>query len=219
MLGTMTRITTAYENAGRANLHLTREEQLVRNAQNGDVPAFNELVLAYQGLAYHVAYRVLADGEAAADATQEAFLLAYKHIRSYRGGSFKAWLMRIVTNSCYSQLRNKQRKPAISLDSAAVEADKQPARIQARDESPEDYAERQELNRTLQQGLKTLPNDQRIALVLSDVEGLSYKEIAEMTGANMGTVKSRLARGRALLRDYLLGQESVLPGQYGRANL
>ncbi|MGE5138215.1 MAG: sigma-70 family RNA polymerase sigma factor [Rudaea sp.] len=218
MLVTMTHISSAQEKAGHVSVHLTREEQLVRNAQNGDVWAFNELVRAYQSLAYHIAYRVLADGEVAADATQEAFILAYKHIGAFRGGSFKAWLLRIVTNSCYSQLRTKQRKPVVSLDSA-VEPDKQRGRLQARDESPEDYAERRELNATIQQGLKTLPNDQRMTLVLSDIEGLSYKEIAVMTGTNMGTVKSRLARARALLRDYLLAQESVLPGANRRAGL
>ncbi|HFD39213.1 MAG TPA: sigma-70 family RNA polymerase sigma factor, partial [Anaerolineae bacterium] len=92
------------------------EQSLIASAQKGDVRAFNQLVLLYQSLAYNVAYRILDDAEAAADATQDAFFSAYRAMSRFRGGSFRAWLLRIVTNACYDQLRRKKRRPTQSLD-------------------------------------------------------------------------------------------------------
>jgi RNA polymerase sigma-70 factor (ECF subfamily) len=164
-------------------------------------------------MAYNVAYRVLSDPDAAADATQDAFLSAYKAMREFRGGSFKAWLLRIVTNACYDQLRVKQRRPTNSLDDLAVEADHS-SYLHDPAERPDEFVERQELNRTLQGGISTLPAEQRVILVLSDVQGLSYQEIAQVTGLSLGTVKSRLSRARAKLRDYLMAQRELLPARY-----
>lgn len=189
------------------------EQALIDSARKGDARAFNQLVLLYQRMAYNVAYRILSDADAASDATQDAFLKAFKAMRRFRGGSFKAWLLRIVTNACYDQLRRKQRRPASSLDDLPVEADHSyymhdPA------ERPDEFVERQELSDTIQAGISTLPVEQRTVLVLSDVQGLSYKEIAEVTGLSLGTVKSRLSRGRARVRDYLMEQRELLPTQY-----
>src|SRR3990172_9000709 len=91
------------------------EAALIADARRGDVEAFNHLVLAHQSKAFNLAYRITGDGESAADATQEAFLSAYRSLRSYRGGSFRAWLLRIVTNACYDELRRRKRRPATSL--------------------------------------------------------------------------------------------------------
>ncbi len=188
---------------------------MIQAAQRGDVPSFNQLVRAYQNLVYHVAYRVLGDSEAASDATQDAFISAYKNIKSFRGGSFKAWLLRIVTNACYDQLRAKQRKPTASLDALLVDPDNPaPGLGEANDESPENFAERQELSSWIEKGLQTLPPDQRVTLVLSDVQGFAYDEIAQATQSNVGTVKSRLSRARAHLREFLLAQEELLPASY-----
>ena len=189
------------------------EQALIDSARKGDARAFNQLVLLYQRMAYNVAYRILSDPDAASDATQDAFLKAFKAMRKFRGGSFKAWLLRIVTNACYDQLRRKQRRPASSLDDLPVEADHSrymhdPA------ERPDEFVERQELSDTIQAGISTLPAEQRTVLVLSDVQGLSYREIAEVTGLSLGTVKSRLSRGRARVRDYLMEQRELLPSQY-----
>ena len=189
------------------------EQALIDSARNGDARAFNQLVLLYQRMAYNVAYRILGDPDAASDATQDAFLKAFKAMRRFRGGSFKAWLLRIVTNACYDQLRRKQRRPASSLDDLPVEADHSyymhdPA------ERPDEFVERQELSDTIQAAISTLPAEQRTVLVLSDVQGLSYKEVAEVTGLSLGTVKSRLSRGRARVRDYLMEQRELLPSQY-----
>lgn len=189
------------------------EQRLIAQAQRGDLHAFNQLVLAYQSMLYNVAYRILGDADAAADATQDAFVSAYKAIARFRGGSFKAWLLRIVTNACYDQLRVKQRRPADSLDDMLVEPEHD-ATLRDDSESPEDFVLRQELGAAIQRGLSTLPPDQRITLVLSDIEGLSYDEIAEVTRVSLGTVKSRLSRARSKLRDYLLHNGELLPAAY-----
>lgn len=191
------------------------EQGFIKSAQKGDVAAFNQLMRAYQTLVYRTAYRVLGDPAAAEDATQDAFLSAFKHLRGFRGGSFKAWLLRIVTNACYDQLRVKQRRPTASLDALLVNPDNPaPGVERAAAESPQEFAERQELGAAIQRGLARLPADQRATLVLADIEGLSYEEVAAATGTNVGTVKSRLSRARAHLRDFLLAQQELLPTRY-----
>jgi len=188
------------------------ESALTAAAQQGDREAFNQLVVHYQSLAYNVAYRVLGDGDAAADATQDAFISAYRAIGRFRGGSFKAWVMRIVTNACYDQLRVKQRRPTTSLD-ADPELEYHEWNIDP-GERPEAYVVRQELGQIIQLGLETLPADQRTCVVLSDIQGLSYEEIAQAMNSSLGTVKSRLNRGRRKLRDYLTQHVELLPARY-----
>ena len=192
----------------------TDEQALIAAAQRGDLDAFNQLVIHYQRLAYYVAYRIVSDADAAADATQDAFLRAYRAIGQYRGGSFKAWISRIVTNTCYDQLRVKKRRPTASLEALLVSDPAPGPSFIDQAESPEAYAERQELGQVIQAGINTLPPDQRVALTLCDVSGMSYREIAEVTRVSLGTVKSRINRGRAKLRDYLLAQQELLPAQY-----
>ncbi len=189
------------------------EVQAIQAAQEGDLPAFNRLVMAYQGMAYNVAYRIVGDADAAADACQEAFISAFQAIKKFRGGSFKSWILRIVTNACYDHLRYRGRRPADSLEEVAENPQHAP-KLVSNHEHPEEYALRQELNEVIQLGIETLPADQRVALVLSDVQGFSYQEIADITGVSLGTVKSRLSRARARLRDYLVAQQELLPAQY-----
>ncbi len=210
----------ALESSRSRTRQLSNEVQLLAAARAGDVRAFNQLVQAYQGIAYRTAYRVLGDGEAASDATQDAFISAYKHLDALRGESFKAWLLRIVTNACYDQLRAKKRAPVSSLDALLIQNDEPPPGLdRTAPDSPQELAERRELNDLIQKGLQTLPAEQRVTCILADIEELSYEEIAQITGTNMGTVKSRLARGRALLRTFLLAQEQVLPRAYRRAEI
>ena len=165
-----------------------------------------------------MAYRILSDPDATEDATQDAFLRAYRAIDQYRGGSFKAWLMRIVTNICYDYLRAKQRHPTTSLEALLVVDSAPGPAMTHKAESPEAYAERRELGQAIQTGISALPPDQRIALTLRDVAGMSYQEIAKSTRSSLGTVKSRISRGRAKLRDYLLAQQELLPAQYRLEN-
>lgn len=192
------------------------EQTLIAAAQRGNMDAFNELVLAYQDRVYNLAYRIMGDPASASDATQEAFISAYQNIKSFRGkypSSFKSWLMRIVTNACYDELRRRKRQPVTALEDFEVDEEANPALI-SETEGPEEYAERDAMARTLEAGIQTLPRDQRVTLVLADVQGYSYEEIAEVTDAPLGTVKSRLARARGKLRDYLREQAELLPAQY-----
>jgi len=189
------------------------EAALIAAAQAGDLPAFNQLILHYQGLAYNVAYRIMGDPDSAADATQDGFIKAFKKLGQYRGGSFKAWLLRIITNTCYDVLRARKRRPTSSLEREDEDPDYD-SRLLDNAERPEAYVLRQELAGLLQTAIARLPPDQRTALILADIEGLDYQEIAEATGAALGTVKSRLSRARARLRDILLAQKELLPARY-----
>jgi len=189
------------------------EKALIDAARRGDVGSFNQLVLSYQSMVYNLAYRILGDQDAAADATQDSFISAFKGIGKFRGGSFKSWLMRIVTNACYDQLRVKQRRPTESLDDMAVEPEYD-ANLADHAEGPEAYVLRQELGAVIQHGLSVLPSDQKVVLVLSDIEGMSYQEIAHVVGISLGTVKSRLSRARAKMRDYLVQNGELLPALY-----
>ncbi len=193
------------------------EIALVSAAKTGDLPAFNQLVLNYQSLAYNVAYRIVGDQDTASDATQDAFIKAYKALNGFRGQSFKPWLLRIVTNTCYDHLRAKKRKPTSNLDDALVNPE-HTWRLLDPGESPQAHAERIELGRVLQKAIDQLPPDQRTVVILSDIQGLSYEEIAEATDASLGTVKSRLSRARAKLRDYLQQEEELLPPRYRLRN-
>ncbi len=190
------------------------EQALLAAAQRGDLPAFNQIILHYQGLAYNVAYRILDDADAAADATQESFIKAFQRLGQYRGGSFKAWLLRIITNTCYDALRARRRRPTSSLETDEDEDADHDVRWLDRAEQPDAYVMRQELAGVIQAAIQQLPPDQRITLILSDIEGLDYQEIAEATHTALGTVKSRLSRARARLRDLLLAHRELLPSQY-----
>ena len=192
---------------------LPDEPQLISASQAGDLQAFNMLVEHYQNRLYALAYRMLGDPEAAADATQDAFLAAYRNIRRYRGGSFIAWLLRIATNACYDQLRTRKRRPQISLDAVEPDADEAPRQFTDSGESPDERILRDELAREIERRLQELPDDQRLAVILSDIQGYSYDEIAAATGWPLGTVKSRLSRGRTHLRDALRAGE-LLPAYY-----
>jgi len=194
------------------------EPALIRDAQRGDLDSFNRLVLEYQSPVYNLAYRIMGDGDSASDATQEAFISAYKNIRSYRGGSFKSWLMRIVTNACYDELRRRKRRPASSLDALAVvetgpDAEGE-AQLVSETESPESHAERVELAEAIQNCLDHLPDDQRLAIVMCDVQGMDYSEVAAATRVALGTVKSRIARARAKLRDCFRHHRELLPAAF-----
>jgi len=189
------------------------EAALIQAAQAGDLNAFNSLVQTYQDMLFNQAYRVMGEPEYAADATQEAFISAYKKLRSYRGGSFRAWLLRIVTNACYDELRRRQRRPTTSLEPLDDGGDEieSPQWLADPGETPEDSLERAELSWAIQRCLNDLPSDFRSVVVLVDVQGLDYAEAAQTIGKPVGTIKSRLARARTRLRDCLRGFGELLP--------
>jgi RNA polymerase sigma factor (sigma-70 family) len=191
------------------------ETALIRQAQRGDLDSFNRLVLAYQTQVYNLAYRILGETDAAGDATQEAFLSAFRNLRGYRGGSFRGWLLRIVTNACYDELRRRKRRPQTSLDAMTEEEgdpiDRAEGQLTSRQELPEPAAERADLTRAIQDCLERLPVEFRVAVVLADVQGYDYGEIAAALRKPLGTVKSRLARGRLRMRECLERFRELLP--------
>jgi len=195
------------------------EPALIDAAQRGELDAFNRLVLQYQELAFNVALRVMGEEAAAADATQEAFISAYRSLRGYRGGSFRSWLLRIVTNACYDELRRRKRRPAVSLE-ALIEDSEVEGSIGSTNpaDNPETAAQRHELIDAIQDCLKGLAPEFRIVAVLVDVQGLDYDEAAQSIGKPLGTVKSRLARARAKLRDCLKAYGELLPAEFRLQN-
>jgi RNA polymerase sigma-70 factor (ECF subfamily) len=192
------------------------ESYLIQSARQGDLDAFNRLVLAYQDMVYSHTYRMLGEPAPAEDAAQEAFISAYRNLPGYRGGSFKAWLMRIATNACYDELRRRKRRPTTPLEPMDNEDEEIETPRWAADpgETPEDAAQRQELNQALQRCLADLPNEFRSAVLLVDVHGMDYAEAAQASGAPVGTMKSRLARARLRMRECLKDYWELLPASF-----
>lgn len=153
---------------------------------------------------------MLHDPQAAEDAAQDTFLSAYRRFHDFRGENPRAWVLRIATNVCYDALRRAGRRPTVSLEPPDRET-AVPLDLPDPGRGPEDAALASERERVLGTLLMELAPDHRSVLILSDVHGLSYEEIAEATGTSMGTVKSRLSRARARMRDLLQGERELFP--------
>ncbi|MBZ0295486.1 MAG: sigma-70 family RNA polymerase sigma factor [Anaerolineae bacterium] len=190
------------------------EQQLIQRARRGDVQSFNELVLIYQDQLYSLAYRIMGDSASAADAAQDALITAFKRLNTYRGGNFRSWLIRITTNTCYDELRRRQRRPADSLEEIpGAEYDDGPP-IPDDSPTPEEVAQDSELSSVIEDCINALGTDQRTVLILSDIQGMGYQEIADVVNANLGTVKSRLSRARVAVRDCLQAFQELLPPEF-----
>ena len=191
------------------------EAELIQLAKTGDLTAFNRLIAENQTRLFNTAFRIMGDSSDAADATQEALISAFRKLHSYRGGSFKAWLSRIVTNACYDELRRRKRRPAVSMDelgSETIQPDETAdGFLPSGQEGPEAAAMRGELADAIQDCLDDLPDEFRVVAVLADVQGYGYQEVAQVVGKPLGTIKSRLARARARLRDCLQAYRELLP--------
>ena len=190
---------------------MDNEPQLIGEAQQGDLRAFNSLVERYQGQVYNLALRMLGDGDLAADAAQETFISAYRAMKGFRGGNFRSWLLRIATNACRDLMRAAKARRSISLDALELTPESAPL---SREESPEGYAIRRELGQAIQRGLDALSHHHRLAVVLIDIQGFTYQEAGRIMGCSEGTVKSRLSRARAELRESLQQQVELLPDQF-----
>jgi len=183
------------------------EEELVKCSKGGDLDCFNQLVERYQRQVYNLCLRMLGNTHDAEDVTQGAFISAFKGIGRFKGGNFKAWLFRIAANACRDQLRLLRRRPASSLDALPLDLELEDRRAI----SPEQYAINQELGEEIRRALASLPADQRLAVILRDIMGLDYEEIAQATASSLGTVKSRISRGRARLREHLKKHMELFP--------
>lgn len=192
------------------------ENALISDAQSGDLDAFNTLILHYQDSVYNVALRIMGDEFFAADAAQEAFISAFKSIASFRGGSFKGWLMRIVTNACYDELRRKKRRPTTPLEPETEDGEEMasPRWLADPNMTPSQQAEADELEHAIQHCIENLPLEFKTVVVMTDLQGLDYAEVAQAVRVPLGTVKSRLARARLRLRECLRSFEELLPANY-----
>ena len=177
------------------------DEDLVRDHLRGDRSAFTTLVERHQGRVYNLAFRMLGRPEDAADATQDVFLTCLRKLQGFRGSSaFTTWLHRVAVNVCYDVLRRRAREQPVRSEHEATEPP--PAA---------DHAEASAAAVDVQRALLLVPEDFRAALILHDVQGLPYEEVAESLGIAVGTVKSRLHRGRVQLARALRGEPADAP--------
>jgi len=188
------------------NLFDTQERRWIELAQKNDLDAFNHLVLSYQDVAFNFASWMLNDDTLAEDIVQAAFLTAYCQIRNFRGGSFRAWLLKIIRNSCIDEIRRRIRHPWIPLEPMNADAE---ALVNAdwlvdRGPSPEELVIKHEDWRKVERSIQQLTIPFREVLILIDIEAYNYQEAATVLNVPLGTIKSRLARARACLRALLV---------------
>ena len=192
---------------------MTREEEsrIVQKVLRGDVNAFEKLVLEYEKSVYNIALRMTGNSEDASDMTQEAFIKAYNSLQSFRGDSkFSVWLYRIATNVCLDFLRSRSRKPTVSLSVEDNEGEEVQLNVADESQSPELLLDRQMTRESVRRGLETLSPEYRQILLLREIQGLSYDEISQALGLEVGTVKSRIFRARKKLCAFLL-QDGNIP--------
>ncbi len=192
---------------------MTREEEsrIVQKVLRGDVNAFEKLVLEYEKNIYNIALRMTGNSEDASDMTQEAFIKAYNSLQSFRGDSkFSVWIYRIATNVCLDFLRSKSRRPTVSLSVEDNEGEDVQLDVADESQSPELLLDRQMTRESVRRGLETLSPEYRQILLLREIQGLSYDEISQTLGLEVGTVKSRIFRARKKLCAFLL-QDGNIP--------
>lgn len=195
---------------------MTKDEELavIRKVQDGDVNAFEDLVAAYEKNVYNLALRMTGNPEDAEDMAQEAFLKAYNSLSAFRGDSkFSVWLYRIVSNVCLDYLRKKNKRGTVSLSVEDDDGEDTQLDLPDLSQSPEEVLEKKLTREAVQRGLAALPPDARQILLLREVQGLSYDEIGEVLGLEIGTVKSRIFRARKKLVAFLL-QDGNIPDAY-----
>jgi len=186
-----------------------RDLILLERARGGDLDAFNDLVVVYQDLLFALVVRMVPDRDQASDCVQEAFFSAYRNMSSFRGGIVRSWLSRIAINAAMDTQRLRKRRPVDPYPELEDDSWQPPADASA---DPVTTALETERHRALNRALAEVTDDQRAAIVLYDIEGYDYAEIAQMTGVSLGTVKSRIHRGRIALRGLLADQMELFRG-------
>ncbi len=186
-----------------------RDLILIERARDGDLGAFNDLVELYQDQLFALVARMVPDRDQASDAVQEAFFSAYRNLAGFRGGSVKSWLNRICVNAAMDAQRARKRRPVQPYPEFEDESWQPPTGPEA---DPERLALTAERSHVLNGALARITDDQRDAIVLFDIQGFDYAEIAELTGVSLGTVKSRIHRGRLALRGLLEDRMELFRG-------
>ena len=186
-----------------------RDLILIERARAGDLDAFNDLVRLHQDQLFALVVRMVPDRDQASDVVQEAFFSAFRNLAGFRGGSVKSWLNRISVNAAMDTQRLRKRRPSQPYPELDDESWQPPAGPEA---DPERIAVTAERSRVINEAMTRITGDQRTAIVLFDVEGYDYGEIADMTGVSLGTVKSRIHRGRLALRAILEDRMDLFRG-------
>ncbi len=199
--------------------HCSNHVILLVQDRSGRTSCYNCIIETYQTQAYNLARRMLDDWALAEDAVQESLVSGYRAYPKFRGDNLSSWLMRIVANTCRDMLRSRRARPTVPLDPTPVNEQEQGRTLSALDlpstmESPQEHAERGALNRAIQDCLNSLPQEHRLAEVLVDVQGMSYEEASVAMNCNLGTVKSRVSRGRRGLRNCLQTAGELLPSRF-----
>ena len=187
------------------------DRTLIDLSRGGDLDAFNELVTRYQNAVYGVALKMVRNPATAEDLTQDTFISAFRNVARFRGGNFRAWLLRIARNATYDYLRRTKRRPETSIEENIVAFSDT---FRASDPEPEAWTLSSELGRTITEGLMNLSEDHRLSIILVDMDGYRYEEAAEVMGVSVGTVKSRLNRARGRMRDFLKTRPELLPDEW-----
>ncbi|MFZ5633557.1 MAG: sigma-70 family RNA polymerase sigma factor [Bacillota bacterium] len=185
------------------------DDKLVKRSRDGDRDAFEELVKRYESKVYTVAYRFMGNHADASDLAQEVFIRVYQALPSFRGeSSFATWLYRITANACRDEIRKQQRHKNLSLEDVMSQTGGNPS-LAATGPSPEESLERCEIHDLVQRQLNGLSGDHRLILVMREIQGMSYEEIASSLDCTLGTVKSRLNRARRALKQKVLEQREL----------
>lgn len=187
------------------------DEILIEKSKNGDLEAFEMLVRRYESKVYTVAYRFLGNHADASDLAQETFVRLYQALPGFRGeSSFMTWLYRITANACRDEIRRQQRYQVVSLDvEAGTNGAQAISQVPSRSPSPEEAVEQKEFNEMIQQCLGSLSEEHRLVLVMREIQGLSYEEIADVLKCSLGTVKSRLNRARQAFKEKFSAQREL----------
>lgn len=193
------------------------ETILIQKSQQGDMDAFEQLLLCYEKKVYTIAYKYMGNAEDASDLAQEALIKAYQSIGTFRGeSSFATWIGRITANRCLDELRKRKRLQTTSLDEELeLEEGSVQKEIASEKDTPEQHTVRQETVQYVQQKLAQMREEYRLVLVLRELEGHSYEDIAEMLNCSLGTVKSRISRARNYLKELVLADRQKERGQNG----
>ncbi len=188
------------------------EKNLIQNCKNGDVNSFEKLIESHQKKVYNIAYRMMGNNEDALDAAQEALIKVYKSLGTFREeSSFSTWVYRITANVCLDQLRKRNRINTVSMQNTVVLDDGEvEVQIEDNNFNPDVILEKNELRRSIVDAINHLNEDQRLVIILRDINGCSYEEIASILKCSLGTVKSRISRARNALKDLLTNEREQL---------
>lgn len=192
------------------------EKELVDRAKFGDIEAFEQLIIGCQKKVFNIAYRMLGNYDDANELAQEVFLKAFRSIKSFKGDSlFSTWIYKVTTNACLDEIRKRKNKTVVSLDEK-IECNDQEVKRQIPDNAPtpDMEFEANELKRVLNRAIEQLPDDYKSVVVLRDIQGFSYEEIARIIDCPSGTVKSRINRGRQVLKKILQNSKELLDNQF-----